>query len=72
MSSRLAPIDGITDDDHSGVVIVYLVAAGCFSIFFTIIRFSTAVQKHLGFGADDAFFILSLVNLALLSSSSSS
>ena len=63
MSSTVAPIDGVTDDNRGGDVIVFVIAASCFSVFFTIIRFGTAIQKHQGLGADDAFFILSLVNL---------
>jgi len=63
MASTIAPIDGITYDNRSGEVIVFLVTACCFSVFFTFIRYITAIRKHLGLGIDDVFFILSLVNL---------
>jgi hypothetical protein len=63
MSLTVAPIDGITDENRSGVVLVFVIAASCISILFTIVRFGTATQKHLGFGTEDALFILSLVNL---------
>jgi hypothetical protein len=66
MSSIVEPIDGITDDNRGGYVIVFVIAASCFSIFFTIIRYGAATQKHLGIGADDVFFILSLVGLFVL------
>jgi len=63
MASTIAPIDGITYDNLSGEVVVFLITAGCFSILFTIIRYITATRKHLSFDIDDVFFILSLVNL---------
>lgn len=61
MSLTDAPIDGLTNDNRGGVVIVFVIVAGFLSVFFAILRFATA--KRLDFGADDTFFILSLVNL---------
>jgi hypothetical protein len=61
MTSTIAPIDGITNDNHGGYVIVFAITAACVSIISALIRFGHAIRKQLRFGADDAFFILSLV-----------
>jgi hypothetical protein len=63
MSSTIAPIDGVTDDNFGGYVIVFMITACCFSILSAIIRFGHAIKKSVSFDTDDALFILSFVNL---------
>lgn len=55
------PLSGITDDNHAGVIIVFVVASVLFSICFALIRFLLSARKRLGFWYDDLFISLCLV-----------
>jgi hypothetical protein len=60
-SGVYAPLSGITDDNHAGVVIVFVIISALFSISFALIRFLLSAKKKLGFWYDDLFISLSLV-----------